>query len=81
MFVVARTSANRIGEVKAYLYGGQSIVSEPVNSLYGTFVIVESAHGLAGKMLVDRLGSGMIGAKEFETRAEAEAYIESETAD
>lgn len=79
MFIVARVKADRIHEVQAYLYSGQSIVSEPVLNDYGSaMVIVESAHGLAGKMLADRLASGLIGATQFQTREEADAYIQSE---
>jgi len=79
MFVVVRGKADRMHEVAAYLYAGQTIVSEPVANEFGSMMlIVESAHGLAGRMLADRLGSGMFGAKEFETRTEAEDWIESE---
>lgn len=78
MFIVVRGREDRMHEVAAYLYGGQSIVSEPVVGRFGTFVIVESAHGMSGKMFADRVASGMFGAKQFETLEEAEAYIEAE---
>jgi hypothetical protein len=79
MFVVARVKADRVHEVEAYLYNGQNIVSEPVLNEFGSaMVIVESAHGLAGKMLADRLASGLMGASQFQTREEADAYIQSE---
>lgn len=78
MFIVVRGRADRMHEIKAYLYGGQSIVSEPVQGMFGSFVIVESAHGMSGKMFADRVASGLFGARQFETRAEAEAYIEEE---
>jgi len=79
MFVVARVKADRINEVQAYLYSGQRIVSEPVlNGLGSAMVIVESDHGLAGKMLADRLASGLMGAIQFQTREEADAYVEAE---
>lgn len=78
MFIVARGKESRMHEVQAYLYGGQAIVSEPVVSIYGTFIIVESAHGMSGKMFADRIQSGMFGSKQFETREEAEAYIKAE---
>lgn len=78
MFVVVRTKRERLPEVERYLYAGQSIVSEPVDSPFGTFLVVESPHGMAGKMLADRLASGLIGATQFQTREEADAYIESE---
>jgi hypothetical protein len=78
MIVLVRTKRERLPEVERYLYAGQRIVSEPVDSPYGTFLLVESDHGLAGKMLADRLASGLIGATQFQTREEAEAYIQSE---
>jgi hypothetical protein len=79
MFVVARTTPRRIHEVAAYLYGGQTIVRTDIPVEFGSVVaIVESAHGLAGNMLADRLSSGMIGASKFETLAEAEDYIRTE---
>lgn len=79
MFVVARVKADRIQEVQEYLYKGQKIVSEPVFNEFGSaMVIVESAHGMSGKMLADRLASGLMGASQFQTREEADAYVESE---
>lgn len=79
MYIVARVRADRIHEVQAYLYNGQSIVSEPVMNGYGSaMVIVESAHGMSGKMLANRLASGLIGATQFQTRAEADTYVQSE---
>jgi len=79
MFVVARVKADRIHEVQAYLYSGQKIISEPVLNGYGSaMVIVESAHGMAGRMLADRLASGLMGASQFQTREEADAYVRSE---
>lgn len=79
MFIVARVKADRIHEVQAYLYSGQSIVSDPVLNGYGSaMVIVESAHGMSGKMLADRLASGLMGAAQFQTREEADAYVKSE---
>lgn len=79
MFVVARVKAERIHEVESYLYSGQKIVSDPFLNEFGSaMVIVESPHGLAGKMLADRLASGLIGAWQFQTLDEALAYIKSE---
>ena len=76
MFVVAKTTPERIDSVARYLYGGQRVVSEAVVGNRGlASVIVESAHGPAGNMLADRLASGMIGAVRFETLPEAEAYV------
>lgn len=80
MFIVARAKADRIHEVQAYLYNGQRIVSEPLLNEFGSaMVIVESPHGLAGKMLADRLASGLFGATQFQTREEADTYVLSET--
>jgi hypothetical protein len=77
MYVVARARQDRVEEVQAYLYSGQKIIGQ-TESRFGTFLIVESAHGLAGRMLADRLASGMFGAREFATLQEAREYIESE---
>lgn len=79
MFVVARTTPRRSHEIAAYLYAGQTIVRNDIPIEFGSVAaIVESAYGLPGKMLADRLMSGMIGAKEFETLEDAEAYIRDE---
>jgi hypothetical protein len=79
MFVVVRVRADRIHEVKEYLYNGQKIVTEPVLNEFGSaMVIVESAHGMSGKMLADRVGTALMGASQFQTREEADAYVESE---
>lgn len=80
MFLTVRGKADRMHEVSAYLYAGQEIVSEPVETRFGTFVIVESAHGMAGRMLAGRLSSGNFGVSEFETLEDAQDYIESEKA-
>jgi hypothetical protein len=79
MFVVARTTPRRIHEVQAYLYAGQTIVRTGIPVEFGSeAAIVESVYGLPGKMLADRLMSGMIGASSFETLEEAEAYVRDE---
>lgn len=79
MFVVARTTPRRIHEVQAYLYNGQTIIRTDIPVEFGSVAaIVESVYGLPGKMLADRLASGMIGAREFETLEEAENYIRTE---
>jgi hypothetical protein len=76
MFVVARTSPRRIHEIGAYLYAGQEIIRTGIDIEFGSqAAIVESAYGLPGKMLADRLMSGMIGATCFETLEEVETYI------
>jgi hypothetical protein len=81
MFIVVRGKADRMHEVAAYLYNGQSVVTEPVESIYGTFVIVDTGadNAYASEYLAGRLQSGMFGASVFITMEEAEAYIESES--
>lgn len=84
MFLVVTAKRGRTGEIQRYLYGGQTIVSEPVEAYFGDLpsgtevVLIESAHGPVGNMLADRLASGLFGARKFETREEAEAYMREE---
>lgn len=79
MFIAVRGKAERMQEVAEYLYKDQTVISEPVTGVYGTFVVVDAgtdayrAHYLAG-----RFQSGMFGAKVFETREEAFAYVAEE---
>lgn len=80
MFLVVRGKKDRMHEVADYLYAGQTIVSEPEETRFGTFVIVESVFGPAGNMLAGRLSSGNFGASPFETLKDAQDYIESEKA-
>jgi hypothetical protein len=80
MFIAVRGKAARMAEVPAYLYSGQTVATEPVTGIYGTFVIVDtgSADAYTANYVAGRLQSGMFGAKVFDTMAEAEAYVESE---
>lgn len=80
MFIAVRGKADRMQEVPAYLYSGQSVATEPVTGLYGTFVVVDTGedNAYASEYLAGRLQSGMFGATVFDTREEAEAYIEAE---
>lgn len=84
MFIVATARKGRAREIERYLYGGQSIVSGPVDAYFGDLpsgsevVLIESAHGPVGNMLADRLSSGLFGARKFETREEAEVFMREE---
>lgn len=80
MFIAVRGRANRMHEIDAYLYNGQTVVSEPVTGLYGTFVIVDAGtDAYRAEYLRDRLQSRMFGATLFDTPLEdVEAYIEAE---
>lgn len=78
-FIVVRGKADRMASVERYLYEGQSVVSEPVTGLYGTFVIVDTGtdESYRSEYILGRLQSGF-GAVMFDTREEADAYIASE---
>lgn len=80
MFISVRGRENRMHEVNAYLYEGQSVISEPVTGRFGTFVIVDAGtDAYRAEYLRDRLQSGMFGAVLFDTPLEdVEAYIEAE---
>ena len=79
MFIAVRGKAERMTEVPAYLYKDQSVVTEPVTGLYGTFVVVDAGTDeYRANYLAGRFQSGMFGATVFKTREEAEAYIETE---
>jgi len=80
MFIAVRGKADRMQEVPAYLYSGQSVATEPVTGLYGTFVVVDtgSADAYRASYVAGRLQSGMFGATVFDTIEEAKAYIEAE---
>lgn len=78
-YIVARTSKERIGQIGRYLYGGQKIITAPVENAFGSvMVVIEAPHGPTADMVVGRLQSGLIGATQFETLEQAKAYIESE---
>lgn len=75
MYVVAFTKPHRIREIPRYLYKGQQIITDPEPGMFDTeFVIVESTDDRLTQDLVDRLGSGMIGAKAFDTKEKAVNY-------
>lgn len=78
MFIVAKAQPNVLRSVARYLYGGQEIVSETVSGNRGIdYVVIDAGEfGPHGNMLRDRLASGMIGAVPFETREEADAFID-----
>jgi hypothetical protein len=80
MFIAVRGKAERMQEIEAYLYNGQSVVTEPVTGIYGTFVIVDTANADAYRAhyVAGRLQSGMFGATVFDTLEEADAYVKAE---
>lgn len=80
MFIAVRGKSTRMEEVPAYLYSGQSVVTEPVTGMFGTFVIVDTgdADAYRANYVAGRLQSGMFGASVFGTLEEAQAYIEAE---
>lgn len=79
MFIAVRGKAERMQEVDAYLYNGQTVISEPVTGIYGTFVVVDAGtDAYRASYVAGRLQSGMFGATVFETREEADAYIAGE---
>lgn len=81
MFIVVRGKSTRMHEVAAYLYNGQSVVSEPQTGTYGTFVVVDAGtDAYRANYLAGRFQSGMFGATVFETLPEAYAYIAAELA-
>jgi len=78
MFIVVGGKAERMREVPAYLYSGQSVAVQPVETRFGSMCIVDtgSDDNYRATYLKERIGSGMFGAVLFETLAEAQAYIE-----
>lgn len=80
MFIAVRGKSTRMHEIDAYLYNGQTVVSEPITGTFGTFVVVDtgSDNAYRANYVAGRLQSGMFGATVFETREEADAYIEAE---
>lgn len=79
MFIVVTGNKHRMREVPAYLYAGQSVVVEPREGLYGSYVtIVDTGTDEAyrSNYIKERLASGMFGTVMFDTLDEAIAYIE-----
>lgn len=80
MFIVVRGKAERVAEVSAYLYKGQSVATGVINGTYGSFCIVDTGTDelYGSEYLLNRILSGPYGAKLFHTMAEADKYIELE---
>lgn len=79
MFIAVRGKSERMREIDAYLYNGQTVVTEPVTGTYGTFVVVDAGKdAYRANYVAGRLQSGMFGTKVFDTMAEALGYIEFE---
>lgn len=75
MYIAAFTKPHRVREISRYLYKGQEIITDPEPGEFDTeFVIVSSPDDRLTEDLVNRLASGMIGAKDFETKEEAISY-------
>lgn len=76
--VVRGKSRTFVQTVERYLYDGQSVVSEPVETMFGSQVVIVESPDANAQYVADRLQSGMFGARVFDTRTEAEDYIRSE---
>jgi len=79
MFVVVAGKKYRMREIPAYLYSGQTVVSEPVETLFDTYMVIVdtgSDDAYRASYIRDRIASGMFGAVLFPSKAEAEQYIE-----
>lgn len=69
---------NDFAPLRRYLYNGQSIASNVVQTPnFGQFVIVEAPDARLAQDLCDRLHSGLFGAKLFNTKQEAEDEIKN----
>lgn len=76
MYVTAVTQPNRSKDVLAYLYNGQTIMTQPEDTGRGTeFVIISAPDPAWAEYLVDRLRSGNMGSRAFNTKEEALAYM------
>jgi hypothetical protein len=79
MYIVATGKEYRMREIPAYLYSGQTVVTEPEETMYGTFaVIVDTGSNdlYRANYVRDRIASGMFGAVVFTSRNEADAFVE-----
>ena len=76
--VVRGKSRTFVQTVERYLYDGQRVVSEPVETMFGSQVVIVESPDANAQYVADRLQSGMFGARVFDTRTEAEDYIRSE---
>lgn len=80
MFIVVSGKTERMREVPAYLYSGQSITAGPVVIGFGSsMLIVDTGSNdlYRANYVRDRISSGMFGAVVFETLEEAEGYVQS----
>jgi hypothetical protein len=79
MFIVVRSKRDRIGEIPAYLYSGQSVVGMPEETFPGgsCLLVVDTGSDdrYRAEYVAARLNSGLFGTTLFETRAEADDYI------
>jgi hypothetical protein len=77
MFIVVGGKSERMREVPAYLYSGQSVLVEPVETRFGSMLIVDtgSEDRYRAEYVRDRINSGMFGAVLFESIEDAKAYI------
>ena len=73
--VVRGKSRTFVQTVERFLYDGQSVVSEPVETMFGSQVVIVESPDANAQYVADRLQSGMFGARVFDTRTEAEAAI------
>ena len=81
MFIVVRGKAERMREIPRYLYEGQSVAVQPVETRYGSSMLIVDTgtdDNYLSNYIAERLHSGMFGAVLFGTLAEAQAYIDSE---
>lgn len=83
MFIAVSGKTERLREVDAYLYSGQSVITAPVDTRYGNAIVIVdtgSEDRYRAEYVRDRINSGLFGAVLFDTLPEAEAYIEEATA-
>lgn len=77
-YIVVTGQERRMREVEAYLYEGQRQVStELVQTPWGSYAVIVESPDANAQYVADRLGSGMFGARVFDTLDEAETYIVS----
>lgn len=80
MYIVVSGRAERMREVPAYLYHGQHVVAQPVETRFSSSLIVDtgSMDRRIADYLRDRIASGMFGAVVFDSLPEAEAYVKEQ---
>lgn len=74
-YIVVTGQERRMREVEAYLYTGQSVIAGPVQTGWGSYAVIVESPEANAQYVADRLGSGMFGARVFDTRQDADAYI------